>query len=95
MVQVPRVVLLMTVSAPSTEVTRQREAQQCKSRYKWISTLDASSKALIPTLAKGCCVVTWTAFDLPMILKIDPMLKEHRPNSDDVNLEELWALPPS
>lgn len=59
-----------------------------------ISTLDSSSKALIPTLAKGCCVVTGTAFDLPMILKIDPLLKQHRPSSDDVNLEELWALPP-
>lgn len=59
-----------------------------------ISTLDSSSKALIPTLAKGCCVVTGTAFDLPMILKIDPLLKkEHRPSSDDVNLDELWALP--
>ena len=60
-----------------------------------ISTLDFSSKALIPTLAKGCCVVTGTAFNLPMILKIDPLLKEHRPSSDDVNLEELWALPPA
>ncbi|WP_394790716.1 ATP-binding protein [Rhodoferax sp.] len=60
-----------------------------------ISTLDTSSKALIPTLAKGCCVVTGTAFDLPMILKIDPLLKEHRPSSDDVNLEELWSLPPT
>ena len=58
-----------------------------------ISTLDSSSKSLIPTLAKGCCVVTGTAFDLPMILKIDPLLKVHRPSSDDVNLEELWALP--
>lgn len=60
-----------------------------------ISTLDSSSKTLIPTLAKGCCVVTGTAFDLPMILKIDPLLKQHRPSSDDVNLEELWALPPA
>lgn len=59
-----------------------------------ISTLDSSSKALIPTLARGCCVVTGTAFDLPMILKIDPLLKQHRPSSDDVNLEELWAMPP-
>ncbi|SDP55418.1 hypothetical protein SAMN05216303_10592 [Rhodoferax sp. OV413] len=58
-----------------------------------ISTLDSSSKALIPTLAKGCCVVTGTAFDLPMILRIDPLLKEHRPSSDDVNLEALWAPP--
>lgn len=58
-----------------------------------ISTLDSSSKALIPTLAKGCCVVTGTAFDLPMILKIDPLLQGHRPSSDDVNLEELWKTP--
>ncbi|WP_404840095.1 ATP-binding protein [Aeromonas media] len=58
-----------------------------------ISTLDSSSKTLIPTLARGCCVVTGTAFDLPMILKIDPLLKQHRPSSDDVNLEELWTLP--
>jgi len=56
-----------------------------------ISTLDSSSKALIPTLAKGCCVVTGTAFDLPMILKVDPLLKQHRPSSDDVDLEQLWA----
>ena len=59
-----------------------------------ISTLDSGSKGLIPTLAKGCCVVTGTAFDLPMILKIDPLLKEHRPSSDDVDLEQLWAMPP-
>lgn len=60
-----------------------------------ISTLDSSSKALIPTLAKGCCVVTGTAFDIPMILKVDPLIKAHRPASDDVNLEELWANPKS
>ncbi|MDH4610316.1 ATP-binding protein [Pseudomonas sp. BN102] len=55
-----------------------------------ISTLDTSSRALIPTLAKGCCVVTGTAFDLPMIIKVDPLLKAHRPSSDDVDLEDLW-----
>lgn len=44
-----------------------------------------------PILAKGCCVITGTAFDLPMILKIDALLKEHRPNSDDVDLLDLWA----
>lgn len=58
-----------------------------------ISTLDASSKSLIPTLAKGCCVLTGTAFDLPMILKVDPLLEGHRPASDDVNLEALWETP--
>ena len=54
-----------------------------------ISTLDYSSRTLIPTLAKGCCVVTGTAFELPMILKVDPLIKDHRPSSDDVDLEKL------
>lgn len=58
-----------------------------------ISTLDASSKALIPALAKGCCVVTGNAFDIPMILKIDPLIQHSRPDSEDVNLEKLWAIP--
>lgn len=56
-----------------------------------ISTLDYSSRTLIPTLAKGCCVVTGTAFELPMILKVDPLIKDHRPSSDDVDLEKLWS----
>ncbi|MNO96717.1 hypothetical protein D3C76_883970 [compost metagenome] len=56
-----------------------------------ISTLDSSSKALIPTLAKGCCVLTGTAFELPMILKVEPLIKKYRPASDDVDLEALWA----
>ncbi|MBV4537231.1 ATP-binding protein [Pseudomonas urmiensis] len=56
-----------------------------------ISTLDSSSKALIPTLAKGCCVLTGTAFELPMILKVEPLIKKYRPASDDVDLETLWA----
>jgi hypothetical protein len=56
-----------------------------------ISTLDFSSRMLIPTLAKGCCVVTGTAFDLPMILKVDPLHAVHRPSSDDVDLDALWS----
>ncbi|WP_370389500.1 ATP-binding protein [Snodgrassella alvi] len=57
-----------------------------------ISTLDKNSKMRIPCLAKGCCVVTGTAFDLPMILKVDPLEKKYRPLSDDVDLEKLWKI---
>ncbi len=38
-------------------------------------------------------MVTVIAFHLPMILKIDPLFKEHRPASNDVTPEELWAIP--
>jgi len=56
-----------------------------------ITTLDGLSKGMIPHLAKGCCVVTGTSFDLPMVLQIDPLPDTKRPDSDDVNLTELWA----
>ncbi len=58
-----------------------------------LNSLIIYAATLVITLAKGCCVVTGTAFDLPMILKIDPLLKEHRPSSDDMDLEILWTNP--
>jgi DNA helicase HerA-like ATPase len=58
-----------------------------------ITTLDNLSRGLIPNLAQGCCVVTGTAFDLPMVLQIDPLDRAKQPDSEDVNLLELWADP--
>ena len=56
-----------------------------------ISTLDRSSKQLIPVLPQGACIVTGTAFDFPKIIQVDKIEnKEERPNSDDIDLEELW-----
>ena len=58
-----------------------------------ISTLDRMSKSLIPNLSKGACVVTGTAFDLPIVMQVDYIEnKESRPVSDDVDLAELWEL---
>lgn len=58
-----------------------------------ITTLDNLSRGLIPNLAQGCCVVTGTSFDLPMVLQIDPLEKAKRPDSEDVDLEALWVEP--
>ncbi|MDU1912593.1 ATP-binding protein [Fusobacterium sp.] len=56
-----------------------------------ISTLDRNSKQMIPTLPQGACILTGTAFDLPKIIQVDYISKkEERPNSDDINLEEVW-----
>ncbi len=60
-----------------------------------ISTLDALSRGLIPGLAQGCCVVTGTAFDLPMVVQVDRLPSEKQPASEDVNLELLWSDPPT
>lgn len=56
-----------------------------------ISTLDSMSRSLIPGLAQGGCVATGTAFDLPMLLQIDPLSAGRQPASEDVDLEDLWT----
>jgi hypothetical protein len=58
-----------------------------------ISTLDPISRALIPNLTQGCCVVTGTAFDLPMIVQIDMLPPDRRPDSGDIDLDALWQVP--
>ncbi|MBN3748546.1 ATP-binding protein [Burkholderia sp. Se-20373] len=57
-----------------------------------ITTLDSLSRSLIPSLAKGCCVVTGTAFDLPMVIQVDRLEREKQPDSEDVDLETLWRI---
>jgi len=56
-----------------------------------ISTLDNLSRSLIPNLSKGCCIITGTSFDLPMVLQVDKLDIARQPDSEDVNLEKLWA----
>jgi len=56
-----------------------------------ISTLDSLSKSMIPNLSKGSCIVTGTAFDLPLLIQVRLMIKEHQPDSEDVDLENLWT----
>lgn len=55
-----------------------------------ISTLDAFSKNMIPKLPRGCCVVTGTTFDLPLLIQVDKMPDKQRPDSDDIDLASLW-----
>ncbi len=56
-----------------------------------ISTLDSLSKSMIPNLSKGSCIVTGTAFDLPLLIQVRLLIKDQQPDSEDVDLETLWA----
>jgi uncharacterized protein len=57
-----------------------------------ITTLDRVSKNAIPTLAAGSCIITGTAFVMPVFANITYIKeKELRPSSDNVNLLELWV----
>ena len=56
-----------------------------------ISTLDNLSKSMIPSLSKGSCIVTGTAFDLPLLIQVNLLIKDKQPDSEDVDLESLWS----
>lgn len=56
-----------------------------------ISTLDNLSKSMIPNLSKGSCIVTGTAFDIPLVIQVRMLSKEEQPDSEDVDLESLWS----
>lgn len=58
-----------------------------------ITTLDSLSRGLIPSLSQGCCVVTGTAFELPMVVQVDRLPRSKQPASEDVDLESLWSAP--
>lgn len=53
-------------------------------------TLDRASFDVIPTLGKGECVVTGTAFSLPVFTVVDWDESDPRPHSDDLVLTDLW-----
>lgn len=53
-------------------------------------TLDRASFDMIPTLGKGECVVTGTAFSLPVFTIVDWDESDPRPHSDDLILTDLW-----
>lgn len=56
-----------------------------------ISTLDSLSKSMIPNLSKGSCIVTGTAFDLPLLIQVRLLIRDEQPDSEDVDLESLWT----
>lgn len=55
-----------------------------------ISSLDELSRQMIPNLSKGCAIITGTSFDIPMIVQFHEMSSDSRPDSDDINIADLW-----
>lgn len=55
-----------------------------------INNLDSSSRALIPKLPSGACVVSGTAFHTPMIIQIQRLPSDLAPESDTIDLDTFW-----
>jgi uncharacterized protein len=58
-----------------------------------IPTLDRVSKAAIPSLASGTCIVSGTALSMPVFIQVNRVQEvKNRPKSDNVNLCTLWGV---
>ncbi|WP_244263023.1 ATP-binding protein [Serratia odorifera] len=55
-----------------------------------ISTLDSSSRALVPVLPAGACVVSGTAFHTPMVVQMQRLPSTLAPESDTIDLDSFW-----
>lgn len=55
-----------------------------------ISSLDSSSRSLIPNLPAGACIISGTAFHTPLVIQVERLKESDAPQSDTINLEELW-----
>ncbi|MGG4677486.1 ATP-binding protein [Providencia huashanensis] len=56
-----------------------------------INSLDNLSRQMIPNLSKGCAIITGTSFEIPMVVQFSEMPEGSRPDSDDINISELWS----
>lgn len=55
-----------------------------------VNTLDTLSKDMIPHLGKGCCILTGTSFDMPLLIQVDRLALDRQPDSEDIDIEALW-----
>lgn len=55
-----------------------------------LNNLDSSSRALIPSLPAGACVLSGTAFHTPVVIQIERLSKEIAPESDTIDLDAYW-----
>ena len=56
-----------------------------------IAYLDKISIESLPILPAGACVLSGIMADLPLILQVDPLSKEERPESQTIALTESWV----
>jgi len=53
-------------------------------------TLDRNSYQMIPSLGQGEAIITGSAMQVPVFVKVEKE-ENNRPNSDDIILTKLWS----
>ncbi|ADZ84319.1 ATP-binding protein [Cellulosilyticum lentocellum] len=57
-----------------------------------VSFLDGASFEMIPILPQGGCIMTGTACNFPVLIKVDKLEEKYQPQSHTINLEALWSV---
>jgi len=60
--------------------------------HKTVAYLDKLSFESIPILPTWNCFFAWVSTNLPVKVAIDLLAKDNQPNSETVNLEDIWKL---
>lgn len=60
-----------------------------------VSYLDRKSFDDLPTLPRGTCIISGTSVQIPALVRIDELPIGSRPDSDTINLVNLWRLEPN
>lgn len=55
-----------------------------------VNSLDSLSRARIPNLASGQCVITGTSFEMPLLVQVEKLSENKSPSSENVDLGRLW-----
>jgi hypothetical protein len=56
-----------------------------------VTSLDSVSRAQIPALAPGQCIITGTSFEMPLLIQVDKLEEEASPASENADLVKLWT----
>jgi hypothetical protein len=65
--------------------------QDLKMIANTVTSLDSVSRAQIPALAPGQCIITGTSFEMPLLIQVDKLEEEASPASENADLVKLWT----
>lgn len=57
---------------------------------KTVTFLDKNSFEMIPSLPPGGCILTGSTINFPILVQVDRLKKNERPNSDDYDIVSIW-----
>lgn len=70
-------------------LVNQFDIDQVSRNISFLDKVSADSLSILPT---GICVITGQLTELPLLIKIDPIEEEYRPDNETVDLSKAWSV---